>query len=326
MKGNLFTIVFFIIFMILAGISDAETEALLRTRKIKHIIEDSFMSAVDSAVNQLEISFEHDERLDKEKAVETFFNTLYAGLNILDDPFLREQLALYIPVIAVVADDGFYIFSNEEYVNSGKIEIKRIWSDLIPFSYEDEYFIYRFELSDIMTIYDKKGLFKDLTPVISLTYKSLQEQFSKYSNAEHIIRNEEDFSLFKQNVIVSRLEECLSYYINRNNYIAKRHGITYHFYLPAIDSSEWIRAVTKVSMIVFFQGYPYNNGRNIYNQFIISGASIKRLSSYYIVQEDYFYVYHKKGCILLNNKEISKMAYSSYECAESGAYPCSICN
>lgn len=344
MKGNIFTIVFFIIFIMSAGISDADTTELIHTNKMKYRIKDSYMNAVDSAINQLKSSFEHDERLNKEKAVETFFYTMYAGLGILDEPLLKEQLDIYVPVIAVLVNDGFYIQFNEEYENAGRTEIRKIWSELIPFDYEDDFFIYRFTLSDSMTVYDKKNILNEPVSVIPLTYKSLQEKIINSLSMNHIIydgehsqlfkdqerfrlfKDKKYFQLFKQEIIISKIERYLTYYINLNNYIAEKYGITYHFYLPVIDQSEWIRSINEASMIVFFQGYPYNNGRNTYNQFVISGASVKRPECYYIVPKEYYYIYHKSECIYLKEIEINKTAYSLLECAEAGAFPCDICN
>lgn len=79
-------------------------------------------------------------------------------------------------------------------------------------------------------------------------------------------------------------------------------------------------------MIVVFQGYPYNNGKERYNQFVVAGASINRLNTFYVVPQNNYFIYHKEGCSQLVKDTVVKTCYSLEDCAKAGAFACEKCH
>lgn len=330
MKGYHFTIIFTFIAITVLTIIDIETEELSAVIDAGFIIEAAYMTAVDAGTKNLIISVEQNDVLEKEKAAEQFFYTLTSALGLLDDPYQQEMISLYIPVIAIITNDGFYILYNEEYDNSnGKKGIKKQWTELIPYSYEDDNFVYRFTLGDTVSLYDKNKLLRSETLLVTLDYHEINNN-TEYNlvsetDPDNIMLDDVKFKTVKSMKIISKIEEYLTYYTNLNNYIAKHYGVTYNFNMPSVDNSEWIRSINSISMITLFQGYPYNNGREYYNQFVVSGASIKKTHIFYIVPEDYYFVYHRADCDNFIRESEIKTCYSIEECAKEGAFGCENC-
>lgn len=329
MKGYHFTIIFSIIAIVVFTMIDMDTEELAASVHNKFFIEETFMSAVDAGTNGLLVSIEKEDILAKERANEEFFFTLAAGFGILDNPFQQELLKLYIPVLAITTEDGFYILFNDEYDNNGVLEVSKQWSELIPYSYEDDNFVYRFTLNDKVTLYDKNNILGEDTAVVHLDFHEIKDNpfYKKVVEVspDNIMLEEELFYLTKNYAITSKLEEYLSYYVNCNNDIAEHFGVTYQFILPETDNSEWVRGINGTGMIVIFQGFPYNNGRSYYNQFAVAGATIKHADIYYIVAKDWYYEYHKEGCEeFIKGNEI-KTCYDMESCAKEGAFACKEC-
>ena len=117
----------------------------------------------------------------------------------------------------------------------------------------------------------------------------------------------------------------MNYYINLHNNIAGQYGITYQFWLPRIAKTYWYQTIDDISMLVIFQGYPYNAaGLDTYNRYALSGARIKKSNAYYITEKNGLKLYHKANC-----KQIGSFGvpyYTKEECAMEGAFPCPDCN
>jgi hypothetical protein len=333
-----FTILFVIIALTLFISSDIKTNNLVAVVREKEILDQNFNRAIDNAATYLvEVEGMNSLTINKEKAVNVFFNSIYSTLNITDNPEKQTLIKNYVPVIVVTCEDGYYIYYTDEYIGSDHYSyFNKRWSEKIPFYYEDNDFIYSFTLTDKLTLYDKNGLL-DVTKEetiftidyhelsISKKYKNFREQKS-----EHFLLNEEKFNLIRKNTIISSIENSLTYYCNKHNNIAHQFGITYNFAMPTIDNSDWVRSIDNPSIMVMFQGYPYGVGvGGTYNRFDIAGSIIKKGEMYYIEQKEWYYLYHKEGCQELKKTDsivfLNEPYYSVSDCAKKGAYACKIC-
>ena len=170
--------------------------------------------------------------------------------------------------------------------------------------------------------------------MITLDYHELatNEKYAAFRSQRpsSFLLKDNDFYLIRKGTIINCIEKSLSYYCNKHNKIAQQLGITYHFAVPVVDGSEWVRSIDNPSIIVLFQGYPYSNGAaDTYNRFAISGSNIKKDVVYYLEQKSWYYIYHKIGCPELSKDGLyflDEPYYTVTDCVEKGAYACPYCN
>lgn len=269
--------------MVIVGI---KTEVYLKVVDEKNYLNQCLNRAVDDAMLQ----FIEDDGIDgleinKERVIEDFFSTLYTALNIAHDPEVKEEVSFFIPIISITAMDGFYVYYTDEYKENNQFSyFKKQWSEKYPYYHEDEDFIYRFTLSNILTLYDKNRLLdpsgeKD---IFTLDFHDLifMDKYQIFRNERpySFLLDEETFQQVRKDVIISSIEKKLKTYCHSHNKIGKQLGISYEFHIPVIDNSEWIRTIDSPGMICLFQGYPLQTDtKTLYNRFVISGAQVRKI-------------------------------------------------
>ena len=283
-----------------------------------------YNKAIDSAVDDAVLSLVEIDRnkgitLNKNEAVKKFYSSLYANMGIMSDPGLQRQMGYYIPVIAVIDVDGYYIlYSDTMTIDGAKMLVKK-WTGKIPYSYEEGNLVYQFTINDYVKIFDRSS-----KNVVQGNYKELADTYK--GSIMDDSKNEVTFDDIRRNTIVTVIEESMHYYINAHNNIAKSFGFTYNFVLPAIDSDDWDRTIDDVGFLVLFQGYPYGTRlTDIYNRYSFGGSRIKKSNAYYIQKysSDGRLYYHREDCSRLTVKELPY--YDKKECALKGAYACDVC-
>lgn len=337
MKLYHFGILFVVIAIALFTISDIKTSNYVAASENREKIDKNFSKAIGNAADNLvQVDGIDSLKINKDRAVRRFFQSLYASMNVLDDKDMQKKLQNYVPVIAETCEDGYYIYYSDEYKKSnGYTYVGKRWSEKMPFYYEDDDFVYSFTLSDQLTIYDKNGLLdpsKEQT-VFTLDYHELadSDEYAHFraKRPDSFLLNDDRFYLVRKKCIIDCLEKSMSYYCNQHNNIAKQYGITYKFAMPVTNASQWSRSIDNTSFIVLFQGYPLKNGLDTtYNRFVIAGSEIKKDIVYYLEQKDWYYLYHKAGCPELKKDGIVMLDtpyYLVYDCVKQGAYACPYC-
>lgn len=338
MKLHHFSILFVIVALALFVHTDVKTNTLKALSKERKLLDQSFNRAIDDALMDfVEVEGFPSLQLNREGAVRNFLSSLYASLGIMDQPDKKELIQNYMPVFAIICEDGFYFYVSFDYIGTDNLTYyRKQWTDKIPFYYEDDDFIYKFTLNDTLTLYDKNNLLDNTREqtIFHLTFRSLinSELYTNFRNKrpDSFLLNEEKFHLIKKASIIQSIESYLSFYSQEHNKIARQFGINYQFSIPVIDNSEWMRTIDHSCMIVLFQGYPLQDGNGeTYNRFIIAGAEIDKNHMFYLEQKEWFYLYHKASCgeLLKDGLIISdEPYYRILECVEKGAYACPICN
>lgn len=337
MKLYHFAIIFAVIAITLFTINDVKTNNYVAVAKEEENLDTGFNQAIDDATKYL-VEFDGIDNLkvNRKRAVNNFFISMYANLDITNDPEKQKLLKNYVPIIAVTYKDGYYLYYSDLYKGSDNYTyINKRWSEKQPYYYEDDDFVYSFTLSDNLTIYDKNGL---LDPsgeqkIFTLDYKDLQteDEYSSFRSErpDSFLLNDESFYLIRKGCIKDCIEKSMTYYCNEHNLIAKKNGITYNFAMPIIDNSDWTRAIDNPCIIVVFQGYPYGNNINdTYNRYAIAGSQINKNTVYYIEQKSWYFIYHRADCPELKKEGIvllDEPLYSVSDCAEKGAYACEEC-
>ena len=350
MKLYHFSIIFAIIAISLFVIADVNTNNFVAVAQEKEKLDQCFDKATDNAAYQL---VENDGitglKLNKEAAVQSFFLSMYASLGIIDDSQKQEEFKNYVPLIAVMGDDGYYLYYSDEYKGSDDpmgsndqmgsndhTYFSKHWSEKFPYYYEDADFIYAFTLTDTITLFDKNGLLntKQEQTVFTLDYHELETNadytYFRIQRPDSFLLEDESFNLVKKSNIISCIEDSMAYYCNKHNLIAQQCGIKYNFAMPIIDNSEWTRSIDNPCIIAMFQGYPFGTGADdTYNRFVIAGSRIKKNITYYLEQKDWYLLYHKNGCTELDKEGIiflTEPYYTILDCVEEGAYACPTCN
>lgn len=326
-----FVLLFIIFFLVAAVRTDASIGRLRSIENEKREITASLSSATSDAVNNLSKTGSYGAgSINKNEVVSVFFASLYSSLGIISDPYAQRELDNYIPVILLCDVDGYYVYYFEEYkATDGYTYIERRWSEKFPYSFEDEYFIYRFTLTDMVYVYDKNNLLKRDEKVIGSKYREFSKNaiYTNFRNAyrDCLLLNDEKFELIRKSVITDKLEDVMAYYTSRHNLIANRQGITYSYSFPRDKKDEWAEYIGDVGLIVVFQGYPYGPDRNYaYNKTASAGANVIKKHLYYVEEKSWYFLAHRQGCDKLNgnNMVLSETFDTIEDCVKLGAYCC----
>ncbi|MDD4112813.1 MAG: hypothetical protein PHC56_07250 [Herbinix sp.] len=331
MKIYHFALLFLIFFLGAVIKTDVSIGKLKAIENENKEITISLISATSDAVDYLAKTGSYGtDSINKEEVLNTFFSSLYSSLGIISNPSAQAEIDIYIPVILLCDVDGYYVYYYDEYMAAdGNTYIERLWSEKMPYSYEDEHFIYRFTLTDMVYVYDKNGLLGIDGVVVSSDYKEFQKSplyaDFRVHNSDCILLNDEDYELIRKGPIMNKLEDVMAYYTSRHNLIAQRQGITYSFSFPAGKSNEWAEYIEDVNILVVFQGYPYGSDRNYtYNKVASAGANIIKKPRYYVEKKSWYYLVHRQGCEKVNDNEmiLEETFDNIEECVKLGAYSC----
>lgn len=331
MKVYHFALIFLIFFLSIIIQTDILLGRLNEINNEKKELEKSLVTAVSDVANYLtETGSYGTGTINKNDVLTTFFASFYSSLGIISDKSAQSEVEMYIPVILLCDIDGYYVYYFDEHkANDGNTYIERVWTEKMPYSYEDEYFIYRFTLNDMVYIYDKGNILKQENKVLYIDHKEFagnpEYNVLKLKYKDCILLNEYDYETAKKTAIINKLEEVMVYYLNKHNYIANRQGITYTFSFPAGNSKEWADYIDDVSLLAVFQGYPYGPGRNYrYNKIACAGANIVKKPRYYVEEKSWYKLAHKQGCekIIESTTLLDETFDSIEECVKLGAYCC----
>lgn len=249
-----------------------------------------------------------DVGLKKDQCVEAFYQTVFLNLGILDDPYAKALVDGYIPAIALIDYDGFYILEGMDSLGENRWQPKRF------FHYEDSNFVYGFTLGEDVRIYHKgKGSF------VEGKQKDLKKE-----PAYLLLQEDSIFEELRRRTIIDALERELNWCIQEHNKIAREYGISYEFSLPVIEKEDWYNTVDEISMLVFFQGMPMGFDNSYYNHFALGGAHVVKNKGWYLQEdENHLIYYHEGDCPLLTEK--SERYNSPIKAAKKGAFPCREC-
>ncbi|PKM95299.1 MAG: hypothetical protein CVU84_06365 [Firmicutes bacterium HGW-Firmicutes-1] len=254
--------------------------------------------------------------LNKDRCLESFYNTLYVNFGIVGDEYAKEKIKGYIPVIVIIDYDGFNTLASETFLGKdGLTRIKPVWQPKKAFSYTRDNFVYGFTIEDYVTVYNTDtGLFMEGKQ------KDLKGQI-----ADSLLQDETLFDEVRRRTIVETLQKEIGYYINRHNEVAKQYGISYQFSLPVIEDEDWYRTLDDIGMLAFFQGMPMGFEAEYYNNYAFGGAQVIKGDSYYIQADPGSTInyYHREECKLLTIKNLR--FNSPRGCALEGAFPCDEC-
>lgn len=272
MKITDFSIVFVIIFVpifLLSGfqIKDQQTVQFLEMKYVTALrtaVQDGASVLNTNEKQEWEAGYGSSKyfRDDKELALGVFYRSLYANLGIEDDAQAQQSLDDYIPAVAVIDYDGYYVYSNGEFAGKDhETLIKHVWSPKKPYAYSDEYGnLIRFTLDNVVDVYDHKA---------DSWVHGMQREL-KATAGVPLLAQSELFEQVKQTTIVQTIENDLANVINRHNENALKNGVSYDFTLPLIPREEWNNSIHDIGIMAFIQGIPV--GKDYINNYALGGG------------------------------------------------------
>lgn len=324
----LFIIIIFPFYLVLHIRGDSITATTYKKAELNRIIDTALEDAATAIAS---IDGDRNIKIHREEGINTLIDTMAMNLNGNRDPYFINRLFTYLPAIAVVDYDGYYILSTEVYKDKEdqqytnplwkpkkKYEYK-VGNSYIFFTLTDEFILVRDDQS--YKHYRQQDLKKNVTEL-----RTINNAFGGR------LSDEKFFDQLRRNTIIQSLEQDLAYYINQHNDYAQTYGLAYHFQLPTIDEEDWMRTIDDVSILAFFQGIPLNNNGEYFNSYAIGGARIIKSRPYYMYDSRVGdKTYHRWDCSLLealkspSSNPYEKSAESREACAIDGYMPCQIC-
>lgn len=276
-------------------------------------------NAVDDALSGLvEIDATNQVVINKDQAVESFFQSLQSSFGNLNDKNKQQLLRLYVPVFLVTDMDGYYIyFFDMKRGNNGELLYEPVWTEKKPYFWEHEGYLYHFSLS---------GNFKVLRLEDGNVVEGNRMDIAAAFPENRVLKDKDWLEEERKKAIINAIQADMESYIDNHNRIAQQFGITYHFSLPYINNADWYNTIEDISIMAVFQGYPYLSSASFgtFNKYALGGSGLVKQSWYYITTQDDILYYHKGKCKMVTDK--SEPFYSREECAKRGAYPCMECH
>ncbi|MFD1736218.1 hypothetical protein ACFSCX_06525 [Bacillus salitolerans] len=250
-------------------------------------------------------------KTNNDEALKTFFHSLYMNFGIDQNPVAQGVLQTYIPVISIVDYDGFFIYAFDDYTNSnGMIETKHLPRPKIPFEYTDgQGNIISFTLDEWVVAYEAST---------QKWREGMRSEVAVELPSISLLQNPAEFERERRQVILSKIQEQLEYYINRHNTYAKRYGITYTFTLPVLSQEDWENTIDDIGIISFIQGYPLGGGYE-FNNFALGGSRIAKKPVIIGTTIGGVKYYYREDCGL--SHPVEEILYSRKEAASKGYFP-----
>lgn len=256
-----YAIIFILIFITLAVITDSRIQLLQKTEELTIWYDNAIDNAVQSAMEGIvELDDGEELEINKEEILNRLFFGLSINLGLTEGDSTREWLECFFPVLTVMMQDGIYSWEIDT------TEDKKRFSQKIPYCLErEEYKIY-YTFNDSIVFQDKET---------GIERKGLYQEIGKqYPIYELSVDN---FDEIRRRTIILTITEAMNRQLEKHNRFAKDRGIQYYFSLPVIDMEEWYRTVDDVTLLCVFQGYPYSLPRlGTYHKVILSGARVHK--------------------------------------------------
>lgn len=318
MKLLKFSILFVTIVMPFFWVNQLQAREQHHKVRIENQYDEMLNRAVDDAVHSLRLTLIPDTeagyeamkqlRLDKEAALQSFWDTLLIHLDQVNDDWTKQSLEYYLPAFIVIGYNGVEPYSIQEYTSPLGVErMKHVWQIKQPYVYKDEAGrIYSFTLDDYVQIYDPnmnettRGYARDLTLTSSIP----------------LVKDLERFDTIRRQTIIGVIQQTIESSIQVHNEQLMRLGVHYNFTLPMIPEEQWQNTIDDVGVLAFLQGLPIGHSR--YNNYALGASKIVRRTAYYGTRVNGVKAAYPEACRPAAYEEVLQ---SAKHAAEKGYYP-----
>lgn len=320
-----FLLIFILFFGVISHRIDVSTQYGLTSHEysqnLTRACQDAVICNAGSEVNHI-----YDTQAKRERAAYVFHKTLSDGFNMTYDSNSQHALRLHVPVICLIDNDGYYMIYNVIYAGESGRELGQTMTPLNTWavSGQNQEYNIRYFLTDEVEVT------KNTTGEIKRgTYSEVYEYFGRPVGLS--LLSEDKYKESKYAFITQDMEDKMEYYINQYNFSVNRlsdgirseFDLHYTFVLPEISDADWAGLLSQPSCFAFLQGIKLNNSSRYINVYAMSRGKLIPDKNYYIAETDEGLTYHRRSCIYVG--EDSKAYDTRAQCANVGAFPCSVC-
>lgn len=304
------------IFFLFALVCDVQEQKQIQAERVKRDYERFMQFAVHDAVTALvetqnneELEILHtvdlknakDININKEKALEAFYNTFFTNLGIDDNIGKQNEFIMHVPLKMILDYDRYYISA---FQNNQEVWIPKFYQ-----YYDKSGVIIYYTLNDYVYTYNTKSG--------GWIEGSRKEIYGNYPTIDAL--KEENFEEFKRLNIITALRKDMKNQINNFNEIAKRYGFVYDLNIPEFDDDLWQKTLNGISFIAFIQGYPIYGVNDFYSTYGFSTYELIKKNVYCgKVIDGTKYYYRKK----VDEVEMGEVVFKSdIDAVKKGYYP-----
>ncbi len=274
----------------------------------KQVLSKAIDAGTISMIEDFDINDRSQAHMNKERAVETFFEVIALNFKTVDK-YERQGLKKYVPIILLIDHDGIITYSPELYANlDGYQVIDHVFHDKVYYSEQVEGQVISYNLNDTYKVLDMdkdivfKGSYNDLkdiniSRVFDLTESELRQR--------------------RQSLLVKTIENELLR-LNDINAYNGLNGHSYAFFIPDTKGDLTTNTVESIGMMAIIQGMPM--GKSSFNMLALSGSGLKELGLIYGYSHDGKDTYHKEACDEIEGQLI-EIFVDQKEAARKGYYP-----
>lgn len=266
---------------------------------------------------------------NRKKAVDTYYEILSKSFNY-DMTTYEDLIKYYVPCIFLIDTDGYYVEYTAEYTDSDNVYCyQQLITPINKWakSYSvggagitGNIYTVEYHLDDTIVVTYKDA--HDRTRTEAGNYKDVYEKMGKPSEL-NVLSSYTRFDDEKTELIINTLQNQIEYYMNTyDGFLNQKMDSQYELTLTKIKGENWSRLVDSPTVFSFLQGC----NTNYYNIYAFAGSEMEKDIDYYIKYDSYdgIYYYHTDKCPHVSAGDLSR-AYTMYEAASKGAYPCPDC-
>lgn len=225
---------------------------------------------------------------DRKRVSNAFFNSLKLDFGYTTEEDM-QKLHVYVPVLALIDSDGYYICFNQKYADEHAVSsVTESITSINTWTKQNDKYMVRYYLGSNVDVTDKSNLAKSYSGTYDVVYKEMTDAGVSASDISEfgLTGNEDDFRTVQRSVIIEELQEKIEYYINKNNDFAAEYTPSYTFTMPQTNKDDWTRLIENPTCIAFLQGIRVSNGSDYLNIYSMGGGEVKKQSVVGVANND----------------------------------------
>jgi len=268
-------------FGVFSSQTDMQTAASIKNRQYTSYLASATTDAASEMASETKEANTLPYKSSREKVVNTFFSSLAInfGYDTKED---MTKLRMYVPVIAMIDTDGYYVAYNKDFMSAdGVPSLESAITTINTWTAVKPHLTVRYYLGNKVDITTNNGKF------ISDTYANVYSEIKKLnknggyslyqSELEALGFNDKDkFEHYRNETIIQDIQDKVEYYINNQNKVAAALQPEYIFEMPLTKTDDWVRVLENPTVIAFMQGVRISDSKRYLNIYSLGGGEVKR--------------------------------------------------
>lgn len=279
-----YVIVFLTMLMAFFGAFSAKTDITTTANQENARYTQYLSSATYDASSQMSEEAEEGVMMptteSRQRVVNTFFNSLALNFGYDTDEDI-QRLKAYVPVVAMIDTDGYYICYNIAAKNAnGAVELHHAITPINTWAETYDGVTVRYYLGNKVEV-----ISKDQSTVRNGNYSDVLQWFVDKGSAQAATTNilkshfsfddKKKFITYRNSVIIPKMQDTIEYYINKQNKVAADVQPNYIWEMPTTKTDDWVRVLENPTCIAFLQGIRQTNAEHYLNIYSLGGGEVK---------------------------------------------------